>query len=265
MRKGFHLKFFLSISLGIHLLFFLLFSSLNPEFKIDRFPPLPIEISLFPLIPETRASSNPIPRPRGKEENAVSNPATEFLNPLLEVPAPFLEKEEFSKDEKEGDPIILQEEQKVESHLAQDEVKIVSAFTPSVPSEWKIKNEELGEKGKEEKREEIKPSEPMTVETKLSSPSGNEALLIPPQLAVHFKPIYPEEARRKGYEGRVVLRVEVLPDGQVGKIELKTTSGYEILDRPAMAAVKQWKFIPANKGEKSIPYWVTVPIKFQLQ
>jgi outer membrane biosynthesis protein TonB len=29
--------------------------------------------------------------------------------------------------------------------------------------------------------------------------------------------------------------------------------------------VRQWKFVPAKKGETPIPLWVNIPIKFQLQ
>jgi TonB family protein len=79
------------------------------------------------------------------------------------------------------------------------------------------------------------------------------------------KPIYPREAKEKGYEGEVVLRVEVLANGRVGQIEIKKSSSYEVLDRSALAAVKQWRFIPAKKGDVAIPLWVNIPIKFQLQ
>jgi protein TonB len=79
------------------------------------------------------------------------------------------------------------------------------------------------------------------------------------------KPIYPQEARERGYEGEVVLRVEVLANGRVGQIEIKKSSSYEVLDRSALTAVKQWKFIPAKKGDVAIALWVNIPIKFQLQ
>ena len=79
------------------------------------------------------------------------------------------------------------------------------------------------------------------------------------------KPPYPEEAREKGIEGEVLLRVEVLVDGRVGLIEVKRSSGHEILDQTALSTVKQWKFIPAKRGNGSIPSWVNIPIKFQLQ
>ena len=86
-----------------------------------------------------------------------------------------------------------------------------------------------------------------------------------PRYGENPKPPYPEEARRKGMEGEVVLRVEVLANGWVGQIEVKRSSGHEILDRSALSTVKQWKFIPANKENGSIPCWVNIPIKFQLQ
>jgi protein TonB len=59
--------------------------------------------------------------------------------------------------------------------------------------------------------------------------------------------------------------VEVLSNGRVGQIELKRSSGHEILDRSALAAVKQWRFIPAKEGENIISVWVNIPVKFQLQ
>ena len=86
-----------------------------------------------------------------------------------------------------------------------------------------------------------------------------------PRHAENPKPIYPVEAREKGYKGEVLLKVEVLSNGRVGQIEVKNSSGHELLDRSAFATVKQWKFVPAKKGEKIIPLWVNIPVKFQLQ
>jgi protein TonB len=50
----------------------------------------------------------------------------------------------------------------------------------------------------------------------------------------------------------------------VGQVALKKSSGYEALDRSALAAVKGWRFLPARKGEVTVPVWVIIPIKFQL-
>ena len=61
------------------------------------------------------------------------------------------------------------------------------------------------------------------------------------------------------------MRVEVLSNGRVGQIEVKHSSGYDILDRSALNTVKQWKFIPAKRGEETVPLWVNIPIRFEIQ
>lgn len=42
-------------------------------------------------------------------------------------------------------------------------------------------------------------------------------------------PAYPLAARRRGIEGRVMVRAEVLADGTCNRVELKKTSGFEPL------------------------------------
>jgi len=86
-----------------------------------------------------------------------------------------------------------------------------------------------------------------------------------PKYGENPKPPYPQEARNKGYQGKVKLKVEVLPDGRVGEVELNESSGYEVLDQSALATVKRWRFIPARKGNVPISCWVNIPIKFELQ
>jgi protein TonB len=85
-----------------------------------------------------------------------------------------------------------------------------------------------------------------------------------PDYKINPKPNYPMIARRSGYEGIVLLRVFVLENGRVGKIELEKSSGYGILDKSAIDAVKDWVFIPGKKNGVPIPSWVTVPIRFEL-
>jgi protein TonB len=79
------------------------------------------------------------------------------------------------------------------------------------------------------------------------------------------KPVYPPEAREKGYQGEVLLKVEVLSNGRVGDVGVEKSSGCAILDKSALSTVKKWRFIPARKEMVAIPCWVNIPIKFQLQ
>ncbi len=78
-------------------------------------------------------------------------------------------------------------------------------------------------------------------------------------------PAYPLTARRRGMEGRVMVRAEVLTDGTCSRVELKQSSGYEPLDQAALEAVKKWRFVPAKKGSQAITAWVEVPITFKLE
>ena len=79
------------------------------------------------------------------------------------------------------------------------------------------------------------------------------------------KPVYPLMARHMGMQGRVLLRVLVSATGTPDKVELKRTSGSEVLDRAAVDAVARWRFVPAQLGDSPVSAWVLVPIVFALQ
>jgi len=78
-------------------------------------------------------------------------------------------------------------------------------------------------------------------------------------------PEYPQMAQRRGWEGTVLLRVEVLPSGKPGQIQLQKSSGRDALDAAALAAVKRWSFVPAKQGDVPQAGWVSVPIDFKLR
>jgi protein TonB len=78
-------------------------------------------------------------------------------------------------------------------------------------------------------------------------------------------PAYPPLSRREGEEGTVMLSVYVEANGQAGKVELARSSGFERLDRAALAAVKRWRFVPAGRGADAMADWVRVPIVFSLK
>jgi protein TonB len=63
----------------------------------------------------------------------------------------------------------------------------------------------------------------------------------------------------------VVLKAEILPNGRVGKVRIKRSSGHDILDKSALKAVKKWRFIPAKRGEDPMRIWAEIPIKFELE
>mgnify|MGYP001029073479 FL=1 len=100
---------------------------------------------------------------------------------------------------------------------------------------------------------------PAPVPAAIEAPRFNAAYLNNPS------PAYPAAARRRGQEGRVLVRAEVLADGRCSRVELKHGSGHELLDQAALDAVRKWRFVPARQGEQAVTAWVDVPIAFKLK
>ena len=78
-------------------------------------------------------------------------------------------------------------------------------------------------------------------------------------------PKYPLLARRRGFQGKVVLEVLVSPVGNVIDLHVLSSSGYPILDRAAKSSVKNWTFEPGMRGQKKVEMWVRIPIRFELK
>jgi len=78
-------------------------------------------------------------------------------------------------------------------------------------------------------------------------------------------PEYPKLARKRGYQGTVILEVLVDRKGRAADLRIFTSTGYPILDRVAMESVKKWLFEPGMRGNKKVEMWVRVPIRFQLK
>jgi protein TonB len=86
-----------------------------------------------------------------------------------------------------------------------------------------------------------------------------------PRYKTNPPPVYPRMARRRGYEGTVLMEVLVSREGRVQALRLLESSGHSVLDREAMAAVKGWVFEPARRGSGKVEMWVKVPVRFKLK
>ena len=79
------------------------------------------------------------------------------------------------------------------------------------------------------------------------------------------KPRYPSAARKRGMEGVVMVNVRVGRDGQPLEALIHTSSGYGVLDRAALKAVRSWRFEAARRGNTRVEGEVLVPINFELK
>lgn len=97
----------------------------------------------------------------------------------------------------------------------------------------------------------------------LTSGKTDEEIFLP-KLSTYKKPLYPEDMRKRGIEGRVVLKIIINDKGKVVKVEVKNSSGYEKFDKSAKDVVKEWLFKPAKRGKENLTCKVLVPVVFRL-
>lgn len=95
---------------------------------------------------------------------------------------------------------------------------------------------------------------------------GDYAGMQLPYLTSTPKPIaYPRLAVQRGWEGELVIAVEILTDGAVGRHQVMESTGHGLLDKIAAEAVRSWKFHPAMKNGEPVLTCIAIPIRFELQ
>lgn len=94
---------------------------------------------------------------------------------------------------------------------------------------------------------------------RIELPSSDAAYLRNP------KPPYPPMSRRLGEQGQVLLRVLIGADGSAKDAQVKSSSGYDRLDRVALETVRtQWRFVPGKRNGVPEDMWFDVPVNFAL-
>ncbi len=89
------------------------------------------------------------------------------------------------------------------------------------------------------------------------SPAEAEARVIH-----RVEPEYPESARVRQLQGKVVLKIRIRPDGTVADAQL--ISGEPLLGRAAIDALKQWRFKPQNGSGEPAQVQTQVTLNFRL-
>ena len=84
-----------------------------------------------------------------------------------------------------------------------------------------------------------------------------------PSVVQEIKIPYPEEARRQGIEGVVVLSITVDLDGNVVQAKVVTGPGYGLEDA-ALKGIKRFKFKPATKNGEVVSTELKYRYRFML-
>ncbi len=84
----------------------------------------------------------------------------------------------------------------------------------------------------------------------------------PPIAIATPEPEYSEEARGKGISGNVVVSLQVDVNGLPTHLKVVRGIGFG-LDEMAMEAVSRYRFKPAMRGGKAVPYDMNIEVNFQ--
>lgn len=84
----------------------------------------------------------------------------------------------------------------------------------------------------------------------------------PAKIIERVAPRYPMKARQRRIQGRVILSFTVGIDGRADKIRLLRS--IPALDDAAIESLRKWKFLPATRNGKPVPFLTEVTITFTL-
>ena len=117
-------------------------------------------------------------------------------------------------------------------------------------------------------------SPPVSPSPALPSP-GEAAPTIAPECAavsetsaeptVSVRPVYPRQARRRGIEGVVVVRLRVADDGSVTSVRIGSSSGSDVLDQAALEAASRTSFRPGTREGQPVEGEISLTFDFRLK
>jgi len=88
----------------------------------------------------------------------------------------------------------------------------------------------------------------------------------PVPLGVHsVAAFYPDEARRLGQQGDVIVRFVVRTDGSVSDVAVESSSGFPLLDTAAVTAVATWRYMPAMQGGTPVEFHDRALLRFRFR
>jgi len=87
---------------------------------------------------------------------------------------------------------------------------------------------------------------------------------VPDPAFPHTVNVYPHVALRNRQQGTVVLRLLVLPNGEVGDVNVVKSSGYPQLDAAALVETGNWRYLPAVRDGEPVSAEIDVAIRFKM-
>jgi len=175
---------------------------------------------------------------------------------------PEKKPEEVKKVIKKPEPVKPEPEKKEVKKKVQKQKKVIKVHKEPVPKAPEPEKTEVIEDVEEDIIENLEVVE--TVEEVVTK-KPVQAIKAVPLYRYNPPPVYPKTAKRRGYQGTVILEILVTIDGKVSDLRILESSGYGILDKAAKKSAEKWFFEPGFEGNKKVEMWVEVPVTFKLK
>lgn len=94
---------------------------------------------------------------------------------------------------------------------------------------------------------------------------GHLSSLIPRHVLHNPKPIYPLISRKLREQGLVMIKLCVNQGGFVDEASVSKSSGFQDLDRSALATLSQWRFLPLSSALNQSSQCFQAPVHFSLE
>jgi protein TonB len=94
---------------------------------------------------------------------------------------------------------------------------------------------------------------------------GHLSSLIARQVLHNPKPTYPLLSRKLREQGLVMIKLCVNQGGFVDEASVSKSSGFQGLDRSALATLSQWRFLPLSSALNSSSQCFQAPVHFSLE
>ena len=105
---------------------------------------------------------------------------------------------------------------------------------------------------------------PQLAQQKTAQPVAYRARPVPDPTFPHAIDAYPRIAVLNHQQGTVVIRLLVLPSGEVGDVNVVKSSGYPQLDAAALVEAGKWRYLPAVRHGAPVSAEIDVAIRFRL-
>lgn len=188
-----------------------------------------------------------------------------FAAPVAEPTPVVLEAAELvaqAAETSEPKPIIWEQTRLTPAEVATDaganrfEVIVVNESLPAESAATELRRADAAAKSAPSSQESPPPAE--TAARAVAQPQPVASLAAVPEApgvrspttanwALNPPPVYPPLALSQGWHGTSLLRVWIDATGRIEMVEVERSSGFEILDDAAVAAVQRWKARPATR------------------